>query len=189
MLVETIVAALVIGCLSGRKITNLRGIALKGVPLLLIAVGSQLGIYSLFRSGVALSFSPVIHSVSYFLLLLFVLFNIRLPGMPFLAAGVFLNGLVISLNHGVMPVDPAFLSPTARDALLATNGTHGLLTATTRLSFLADRFFVAIPLTGKQLFSFGDVLIDLGVFILVLTGMGHASGKIGQKWWRRKLLS
>ena len=185
MLVETLILAILAGYLAGRKLPNLRQIELRGVALILGAAGLQFGLYWLFRTGVHLGLSPVIHIVSYCLLLLFALLNIKLPGMPFLAAGIFLNGLVISLNQGVMPVDPAFLTPPSRAALLQTAGTHGLLTATTRLSVLADRFFVAIPLTGKQVFSYGDILIDLGVFILVLRGMTRSGETVGPRWWQR----
>ena len=67
-----------------------------------------------------------------------------------------------------MPVDPFFLLEASRNALIEGQGTHGLMTITTHLSFLADRFYMAIPGLQKQVFSVGDVLIDLGIFLLVI---------------------
>ena len=70
-----------------------------------------------------------------------------------------------------MPVDPSFLPEVSRNALLAAQGTHGLMTMTTHLSFLADRFYLAIPGLQKQVFSVGDGVIDIGSFILIFKTM------------------
>ena len=70
-----------------------------------------------------------------------------------------------------MPVDPAFLPEASRNALVAGKGTHGLMTSITQLSFLADVFYLEIPLMQKQVFSVGDILINIGTFRLVLKTM------------------
>ncbi|MCO5385982.1 MAG: DUF5317 domain-containing protein [Desulfosporosinus sp.] len=41
----------------------------------------------------------------------------------------------------------------------------------THLSFLADRFYLDILGLKKQMFSVGDILIDIGVFFLVFKTM------------------
>ncbi|MDP4127798.1 MAG: DUF5317 family protein, partial [Bacillota bacterium] len=64
-------------------------------------------------------------------------------------------------------VDPSFLPEASRLELLAGQGTHGLMTPLTHLSFLADRFYLNIPGLQKQVFSIGDILIDVGGFCLV----------------------
>ncbi len=108
---------------------------------------------------------------SYFLLLFFTWRNRACPGMLWVTLGIFLNTVVIGMNGGVMPVDPLFLSEESRKALLDGQGTHGLLTSMTHLSLLADRFYIDILGFKKQVFSVGDILIDIGVFILVFRTM------------------
>jgi hypothetical protein len=91
--------------------------------------------------------------------------------MRWLTLGILLNTIVISLNGGVMPVDPSFLQEASRNALLEGQGTHGLMTSMTQLSFLADRFYLDIPGLQKQVFSVGDMVIDIGCFLLVFKTM------------------
>ena len=79
-----------------------------------------------------------------------------------------------------MPVDPLFLSEESHKALLDGQGTHGLLTSMTNLSFLADRFYLDILGFKKQVFSVGDILIDIGVFILVFRTMVKKQDNRGQ---------
>jgi len=90
--------------------------------------------------------------------------------MIWITLGIFLNTVVIGLNGGVMPVDPLFLPEESRRALLGGQGTHGLMTPMTHLSFLGDRFYLNI-LGFKQVFSVGDILIDIGIFLLVFRTM------------------
>jgi len=174
MLIETMVLAVLIGYLKGGKLTNLTELSLKGIWLVLAAFAMQVLIYwaGVKEFGLGPSwFAPSLHIVSYCLLLIFILINRTFPGIKILALGIFLNLLVISFNGGLMPVDPAYLTEEARRALITGRGTHGLLSETTRLMMLADRFFIAIPWLGKQLFSLGDVLIDIGAFILIFKTM------------------
>jgi len=70
-----------------------------------------------------------------------------------------------------MPVDPSFLPEANRKALLAGQGTHGLMTSATYLRFLADRFYLSVLGLDKQVFSVGDSLIDIGIFLLVFKTM------------------
>ncbi|HEY8910713.1 MAG TPA: DUF5317 domain-containing protein [Desulfosporosinus sp.] len=170
MLIETLIVALFISVISGGKISQLGHIALREFWLVPLALLIQSGVYwaSVRGIGVGQSWlSPVLDTGSYFLLLMFTLRNSSLPGMHWLTVGIFLNTLVIGLNGGAMPVDPSFLTEVSRKALLAGRGTHSLMTSTTHLSFLADRFYLDILGWDKQVFSVGDCLIDIGSFLLV----------------------
>lgn len=173
MLIESVVLALFIGLVMGGNLFHLGNLKIRGIYLVLLALALQ-GIIH-WTASKQISLGPqwvnfVLHIISYFLLLGFAFLNLRSPGIGITAIGIFLNGLVIGLNQGKMPVDPTFLPEASRLSLLG-QGTHGLLNEGTRLSFLADRFFIAMPGLGKQLFSLGDIFIDIGVFILILTSM------------------
>ncbi|MBC2722790.1 DUF5317 domain-containing protein [Desulfosporosinus sp.] len=173
MLIEALIFALVISMLLGGKITRLGQLVLQGAWLVPVALLIQSGLYWSAVREIGLTPSWLIQSFgtgSYFLLLIFTWRNRTCPGMIWIALGILLNTIVIGINGGVMPVDPLFLPEESRNALLGGQGTHGLMTPMTRLSFLADRFYLNI-LGFKQVFSVGDILIDIGIFLLIFRTM------------------
>lgn len=170
MLLETLIFALGISLLRGGKLSRLGELPLRGFWLVPLALVIQSGVYwaAVRGSGLGHSWvSPVLDTVSYFLLLFFTLRNRSLPGIRWITSGILLNTIVISLNGGLMPVDSSFLPEASRLALQAGQGTHGLMTPMTQMSFLADRFYLDIPILQKQVFSVGDIVIDIGCFLLV----------------------
>lgn len=177
MLIGALIIALLAGLFKGGKLRNLAEMALKSVWLVILAFAIQTGVYLTAVKGVGLGpawLPPILHTGSYFLLLVFVLRNFHVPGVRILGLGILLNALVIGLNGGLMPVDSTYLPDESRNALLAGQGTHGLLTEDSVLGFLADRLFLSVPGLGRQLFSIGDVFIDIGTFILVYDTMTRA---------------
>jgi len=174
MLIETIFFALFMGYIKGGRLKNMRGINLRAAWLVILAFILQVTIYGLAVLGNTLGpdwLGQAIHMSSYVLLLVFIAFNYTLPGVSFMALGVILNGLVIGLNNGLMPVDTTYLSVAGTEALRAGEGIHGLMSETTKLSFLADIIYLDIPGLSKQFLSIGDILIDIGAFMLIFEGM------------------
>jgi len=174
MLIETLVFAIVLSLLRGGRISQLGQLVLREFWLVPLALIIQSGVYWTAVRGIGVGpswLSPVLDTVSYFLLLFFTFRNIKLPGMSWLTFGILLNTLVIAFNGGVMPVDPFFLPENSSKMLLKGQGTHGLMTSTTQLSFLADRFCLDILGLRKQVFSVGDIFIDIGSFFLVFKTM------------------
>ena len=170
MLIEAVVLALIISVLSGRKISQLGQLTLREFWLIPLALIIQGGVNWAAVRGIKLGpmwLSPVLDTMSYFLLLVFTLCNRLLPGMRIITLGILLNTIVIAVNGGVMPVDLAFLREATRKALQAGEGTHGLVTSVTHLRFLTDRFYVNILGLHKQVCSIGDCLIDIGIFLLI----------------------
>ncbi|MDP4160817.1 MAG: DUF5317 domain-containing protein [Bacillota bacterium] len=170
MLIETLIFALIISRLCRGRLSRLGELALREFWLVPFALLIQSSVYWAAVRGIGLGpswLSPVLDTVSYFLLLSFTLRNSSLPGIRWITLGILLNSIVITLNKGLMPVDPSFLPEASRLELLAGQGTHGLMTPLTHLSFLADRFYLNIPGLQKQVFSIGDILIDVGGFCLV----------------------
>ena len=174
MLIETLLLALFVSLISGGRMSRLGELTLRKFWLVPLALLIQSGVYWAAVRGIGLGpswASPVLDTGSYFLLLFFTFLNRSLPGMRWISLGILMNTLVIGLNGGVMPVDPSFLPEASRNALLAGQGTHGLMTLTTKLSFLADIYYLDIPLLQKQVFSAGDIFIDIGTFLWVLETM------------------
>lgn len=176
MLIETVILALCISLISGGKMSRLGELVLREFWLVPLALLIQSGVYWTAVRGIGFGpswASPVLDTGSYFLLLIFTFRNRSLPGMRWISVGILLNTLVIGLNGGVMPVDPSYLPEASRIALLEGQGTHGLISPSTHLSFLADRFYLDMWGLRKQVFSVGDVLIDIGIFLLVFKTLKH----------------
>lgn len=183
MLIETLIVALLISLLCGGKLSRLGQLVLRESWLVPVALLIQSGLYWTDVRGIGLGLSwatLVLGTGSYFLLLFFTWRNKACPGMKWITLGILLNTLVIGLNGGVMPVDPSFLPEASRNALLEGQGTHGLMTSMTHLSFLADRFYLDMLGFSKQVFSVGDILIDIGIFFLVFRTMVRKQDKSTQ---------
>jgi hypothetical protein len=152
--------AVVVSLLRGGRISNIAEIRLRGWWLLFVGFGMQIaaGFLDTERSDLAtglvlLSFVP---------LMTVVWLNRNEAGMWIAGIGILMNFTVIALNSG-MPVLPEAVELAGGSAeTFALDAKHVLLTADTRLPFLAD----IIPLPTSVI-SLGDVFlaVGLGVFI------------------------
>ncbi len=169
MFLEVIALAVIIGLVLRGRFMNLGRLNIKYIYVILFAYLLQAAI-DFWAPRHAFWGYPYIHVFSYFLLFFALVRNRSIPGMYFILAGTIMNFLVIVLNGG-MPVKGDVL-PRQLAAAFATGhgGTHVLLTAGTRLSFLADIIYVVLPYQ-HQLLSIGDVIINVGVLVLVIKGM------------------
>ncbi|MGI1659210.1 MAG: DUF5317 domain-containing protein [Desulfitobacterium sp.] len=174
MLLESVIIAVLIGFFAGGSFNSLVEINLKHLELLFL--GALLQIFAFWSVKFTLGWSshwiiPLTHSLSYLFLMGFTWTNRAFRGFRLVTLGIALNAAVIILNGGLMPVDPTFVPESSRQLLETGTGTHGILTEATLLGFLADIFYANIPIFGKQLFSFGDVLIDLGMVVFIVKQM------------------
>lgn len=113
-----------------------------------------------------------LHVVSYVLLLTFVSGNVRIRALLPVLLGVALNGIVITVNGGLMPVSEA----AAKAADLTIGPNASVSTATERLAFLGDVFAIPAGLPLANVFSVGDLLIGFGMIafiVVVATSGGH----------------
>ena len=102
---------------------------------------------------------------SYALLIVFVLANLRLPGIVLIGLGLGLNLAVIVPNGG-MPVSLKSANAAGFDpsGYLGSAVKHRELNESTRLGFLGD--VIPLPLLRKVI-SPGDIVQGLGIFLLV----------------------
>ena len=135
------------------------------------------------RERVPDSWIPFILIGSQLLLLVFVWINRKKPGMWAMGTGLFLNFLVIALNHGFMPLSPETAQKLIQPGV-SVSLTIGervgfgkdilLLVESTRLWFLSDIFLLPHWLNYRAAFSVGDILISVGAF-LFLWSLGGSS--------------
>ncbi len=173
-----LLAALAAGLVTGLALARWRGVPyqapdLKHLWLVFVAFLPQYIVFYLF--GDRQNVSALLLPLSQALLLIFVWLNRQLPGMMILLLGTALNFTVIAANRGFMPISPQTASHLVPQAVLENIqpgerfGTKDILLPTedTRFEWLADRFLPPAWSAYQVAFSFGDVLIAFGVFLLL----------------------
>jgi len=150
--------------LAGGRLSRLADIQLRGVWAVLLAVTIQVGISNVFPGG-----SHAVHAalnvLSYVLDAYFVAANLRLAGVPLVAAGAALNVLAITINGGVMPANPVALRIAGITARPGFDNSTAL--AHPHLPFLGDVIPVPGPWPIGNVLSAGDLIILLGAFLLL----------------------
>ncbi len=165
MLIETVAASgAVLVCRKG-KFASLKRLRIHGWYFLIVSV--------LLQSLLSLDIIPpdfhyVSIIVSYILILLCILLNLRRFSMKLALAGVSLNFAVIAVNNGYMPVWLGGLEYAGYDISSITSDIldtfHALVTDSTRLSFLSDIIPIPEPYPFPQMLSIGDLFLMAGVF-------------------------
>ncbi|MFZ7101671.1 MAG: DUF5317 domain-containing protein [Peptococcaceae bacterium] len=161
MFVESLLAGIFVAWVRKGKIKNLGLIQLQRISLLFAVLFVQM-IIDLPGVMIPGQIGVIMHIFSYVLLFYFFWINKnRLNSL--ILTGAALNFSVILFN-GSMPVAAKHMSSEAVEQLKVSI-THSLLTADTRLAWLADIIYVRWPL--RQMLSVGDFLLDIGVFVLI----------------------
>jgi hypothetical protein len=168
--------------LRGGRLGRLATFPLRGAWLVLAALAIQSAVvYVTLPIDLPEPIRVGLLALSYALLVVFVWWNRRTPGMWLLGAGVIANWLVTLVNGGYMPVTYEALAAAGRGHLV--NGTEvGTLVSgskdvllpreMTNLWFLSDIFVIPPPFPFSSVFSVGDVLIALGLFLFVPAALG-----------------
>jgi Family of unknown function (DUF5317) len=142
-----------------------------------LAVGGLLVQVVLFTAtGFALAgtLAPAIYVLSTLAVLVAVVRNLRLAGMPVVAVGSLANLAAIVANGGSMPADPGAL---ALAGLTAGDHTNSVVLASPALQPLTDIFAAPAWVPFANVFSVGDVLIAIGIAwaIAAATRLGDVS--------------
>lgn len=179
-------ACLIIGLLlrvaSGRSLSDLASVGLRGESLL---VGLLL--LQVLPAWIPLTGTPA--RIAYFVWLAtfpcmaaVAWLNRRQPGMAMLGVGLLLNFAVIGLNGGMPVAGPAIAA--AKPSLggipiTATDFVHVAATAATRLPWLADVIPVPGPSWLRSVASPGDCLLFAGIVAFLAAASGRESQKGG----------
>jgi hypothetical protein len=164
-----ILVGLVVGWLSGGSIARLGDLKIHWGPLIL---GGLLFQVVLFSGPVAErigDLGPWLYVASTGAVLVAVLRNWRIAGLPILALGAASNAAAILANGGYMPASISALA-TLGKAFPATYSNSSLV-AHPALEPLTDIFAMPHPMPFANVFSIGDVLISVGVAIVIVGAM------------------
>lgn len=158
---------LLVGYLSGGRLRNLANLEIEWPWLALIGLALQ------FVTGPGSTVPLVCLYLSFALLIVFTIKNIRVFGFAVILAGVLCNLLVIGINGG-MPVSKAALRGSDQGRFLGDLENnpypkHHLATDDDLLRFLGD--VIPVPEPVAQAISFGDILTYGGVGMVVVGAM------------------
>lgn len=186
MLLAGLALAVLFGWARGGSLRRLARLPVRRIYLLILslvmeAVQSQLLIRTEWMTP-ALSFGMTI--VQYLFLFLFVLRNSHLWQVLVYGAGCALNFVAIAANAGAMPITEKVLElggSSAKFTALAEGRyfTYEIIHEGTRLPFLGD--VIVIPGLFPQCISIGDIILLIGVFCLVVKGMGRKGRREARK--------
>lgn len=186
MFLFVVLASLAIALLRGGRPDRLASLPFRHVWLVFAAFVVQLVLHVPFftRHDIVRQVAPYLYPTAYYLLGLCFILNWRAPGVIWLGAGSLANMVVILANGGKMPVDGDALvamgCQALRDALATGQSlTNTLVSPTTRVPWLADVLVGSPPFSKPTMFSAGDVLLAVGVFILVQKTMVYRERKPG----------
>jgi hypothetical protein len=161
------------------RLTELADLHLRRPWLAVAGIGVQIVIISVIPAGTA-GLHEAVHMASYVLLGAFAWSNRRVPGVPLVMLGGLLNFIAIAANGGVMPADPALALHVARE------GGEGFVNSGAlehpHLLFLGDVFATPESWPLYNVYSVGDIMIVLGVFVLL---HGVCRSRLVPRRWRR----
>ena len=166
-----VLLAVVVGLVLGGSLGRLAEVPLRAPWLFLLAIGLQVVAFPV--SG--LPWEPneqvatVLWIASYGLLVVAALLNVRVTGVPVVAAGMCLNLAAILANRGTMPVLPSAMRGADEQYSTSANSTS---MSHPNLPWVVDRWAAPDWLPLANVFSVGDVVIALGAMVIVLAAMG-----------------
>ena len=173
---DVAVLGLIAGKLLGGRLSGLGEIRIRAKWLAFVAIAIQLVAFPLdflpwaTPSGVA----SALWLGSYVLLVAMLIANVRLPGTQLIAAGLVSNVVAIVANGGLMPVRASALQAAGTEYGVHNNS---IQLAEPRLAPLIDRWAAPDWLPLANVYSVGDVLIGVGLFVVIVVAMRVPPGR------------
>jgi hypothetical protein len=159
------IACLISVPLARGRLSALGDLQLRWPGLAVAGIVVQVAIISVIPAAGSAVFHEALHLLSYALLGACAWANRRIPGVPLIVLGGLLNVIAITANGGVMPADPSLVVNAAQ------HGGEGFVNSGVvehpRLLFLGDVFPTPRSWPMANVYSVGDLLIVVGVFVLL----------------------
>lgn len=172
-LIIVLTVSLIIAVFRKRKIINIENTEIKGLSFFAASFFLQFIsniLFSRFSEGIVgvyiYSFFPIIHCLSYQLILIGAVINFEKNYMKIFFTGTMLNFIVILFNGMKMPVKiPLEHSSSWENYSYLAYGKdliHTIMTEDTKFKFLADIIILDSPYPFKKTISIGDIFLLLG---------------------------
>jgi hypothetical protein len=164
-----LVVGLLIGLLAGGRLESIAETRFRWGWLVLLALAIQIVLFSPFVGDGFREASRWIYVGSTALVVVVVLLNLRLTGLPIVLAGALSNLAAILANGGSMPASPSALAAVGQT--VGDGPTNSTVVAHPALEPLTDIFAMPAWLPLANIFSVGDVLIAIGVAVAIVAAM------------------
>jgi len=164
-----LVAGLVVGLAAGGRPSALADIRFRWAPLIALGFLAQVVLFTDAVASRVGDFGPVLYVATTLVVVVAVLRNLDLPGIWLVVLGAVCNLAAIVSNGGYMPATPEALASFGKGA--PTIYSNSAVVASPNLGWLIDRFALPRWVPFANIFSVGDVLLALGVFVLLVVVM------------------
>ena len=171
-LLYAIVIGVALGFLLGGRLSGLATLEFRWAPLAIAGLAVQIALFSGPISDRVGDLGPVIYVGSTAMVLVVVLRNIRIAGMPLVVLGALSNLLAIVANGGYMPASPGAAAAAGR--VEATTYSNSAIVDGAVLAPLTDIFAFPTWVPFSNVFSIGDLLIGIGVAMAIVVSMRRA---------------
>lgn len=161
--------ALIVGILAGGRLARLGALSIRWSWVIAGGLAAQLVLFSDPVTRIVGHAGPVIYVATTGCVLLAVLANRRIVGIPLVVAGAAANMAAIIANGGFMPASAAALAALGKAA--PTTYSNSAVVASPALWPLTDIFAMPRWVPFANVFSIGDVLIGLGVATVIIVAM------------------
>ena len=156
--------------LAGGRLSSLESIRLRWLWLAFVAFGVQVLLVTVVPEGNA-TLHRILHLATYVLVGACVVRNLDLRFLWVAAVGGLLNLVAIAANGGVMPASRGALE-TAGLEVQGGSFTNSDLVEGAHVAFLGDVFAIPAGWPGANVFSVGDVVMLVGVFLALHAAAG-----------------
>jgi Family of unknown function (DUF5317) len=165
-----LVAGLLLAPVFGGRLSALGELRLRALPLFYLGLGLQLIAFPfhMFPWRTPDRVGVILWLVSYGVFILACTFNVRLAGVPFVAAGMGLNLLAICSNGGHMPALPSALRAAG---MHFTKSNNSIMAPSPHFAWFVDRWAAPSWVPYGNVFSVGDVLIMVGGVVFAFGAM------------------
>jgi hypothetical protein len=160
------------------RLAHLARVDVRALWLVLGALVIQLLIFPLFAAKPIIAFGTApLHALSYSLVLLWLVLNVRIRPLLAIGAGALSNALVVLANGGYMPASAQALRVAGLEAtadVVSRGESYGniiAMSSTSRLNALGDWIPLPHELPFATAMSLGDALVMIGLVWLLAKGM------------------
>lgn len=168
-----VLIGLVLGVLLGGRLAGLAALRIRWAPAIVLGLLAQVVLFSGPVAARIGDLGPTVYVATTGIVLVAVIRNWRLPGIPIAAVGAASNLLAIVANGGYMPAGRSALA--ALGKLEPTVYSNSALMPDPVLAPLTDIFALPRWLPGANIFSIGDVLIGVGIATAIVLAMRAAA--------------
>ncbi len=181
MLIETILAAMIVGFVSGGNFKNLGNTHIRYINLVFISVLVR-HLPSLMNFGILENYSvwkaviaPLFFNFSYFIIILVLIMNIEHITLNLVLAGSVMNFIVVIANGGYMPVSEVALERGGYNFVGVAGEfldmNHIISSESTIFYSLGDIILIPPPYPFPQILSIGDIAMCIGIFLFIIINM------------------